>query len=73
MWGGGVLPKEEQKRGKSMGKERDTGASRVRGGEEEGPLSRQAFQSCLAMSPCHRHGNTELADSFGTNRQLSRQ
>lgn len=56
-----------------MGKERDTGASRVRGGEEEGPLSRQAFQSCLAMSPCHRHGNTELADSFGTNRQLSRQ
>lgn len=48
-----------------MGKEEDRGKSRVRGGEEKGTLSRQAVQSCLAMSPCHRHGNTEPADSFG--------
>lgn len=37
----------------------------MKGGEERGPLSQQAVQSCLAMSPCHRHGNTEPADSFG--------
>lgn len=28
-------------------------------------LSRQAVQSRLAMSPCHRHGNTRPTDSFG--------
>lgn len=48
-----------------MDKEEVRGKSRVRGGEEKGPLSRQAVQRCPAMSPCHRHGNTEPADSFG--------
>lgn len=62
--GGKLLPKEEQKRGKKMGKEEDTGKSTVWGREERIPLSQQAIQSCLAMSPCHRHGNTEPADSF---------
>lgn len=33
--------------------------------ETEGALSRQAVQSRLAMSPCHRHGNAGPADSFG--------
>lgn len=60
-----MLPKEEQKRGKRMVKEEDRGKCRVRGGEENGPLSQQAVQSCQAMSPCHHHGNTEPADSFG--------
>lgn len=31
----------------------------------KGTLSRQAVQSRLAMSPCHRHGNAGPADSFG--------
>lgn len=36
-----------------------------RGKGERVMLSRQAVQSRLAMSPCHRHGNAGPADSFG--------
>lgn len=53
---------EEKKRRQKDGQR---GRQRVRGEEENGPLSQQAVQSCQAMSPCHRHGNTEPADSFG--------
>lgn len=63
---GGLLPKEEQgRRKKRRQKDGQRGRQRVRGEEENGPLSQQAVQSCQAMSPCHRHGNTEPADSFG--------
>lgn len=53
---------EEKKRRQKDGQR---GRQRVRGEEENGPLSQQAVQSYQAMSPCHRHGNTEPADSFG--------
>lgn len=53
---------EEKKRRQKDGQR---GRQRVRGEEENGPLSQQVVQSCQAMSPCHRHGNTEPADSFG--------
>lgn len=51
-----------QKRERSEGMSREEGD---RGRGKKGGLSRQAVQSCLAMSPCHRHGNAEPADSFG--------
>lgn len=66
----GPLPNEEQTGGKGMGKESHRGGA---GRREKGTLSRQAVQSRLTMSPCHRHGNTEPCRLFRTNRQLSRQ
>lgn len=45
-----------------MGREGDGGREEER---RKATLSRQAVQSRLAMSPCHRHGNAEPADSFG--------
>lgn len=53
--------KERQRHGK-RGRRGDEHGVRRRG---TGPLSQQATRSCLAMSPCHRHGNHQPAESFG--------